>query len=162
MNRGYVFKEYMKKVEKLRNKVPGIAITSDIIAGFPGEGEEDHMNTIHALKDIEFDGIFAFNFSPRPGTRAAEMDGTLPQQIQSARLTEILSVQEKITERKNKLLEGTIQEVLFEGKGRGLQSTGRVRTNKIVTIDSSDFSPGIFLKVRIVRGRHHSLEGEPI
>jgi len=163
MNRGYVFKEYMKKVEKLRNKIPGIAITSDIIAGFPGESDEDHMQTIHALKDIEFDGIFAFNFSPRPGTIAAGMDDILSQHIQSERLTEILSCQEKITEKKNKLLEGTIQEILVEEKGRanGQQVTGRTRTNKIVTINSSDYSQGNFLKVRIVRGRLHSLEGEP-
>jgi tRNA-2-methylthio-N6-dimethylallyladenosine synthase len=163
MNRGYVFKEYMKKVEKLRNKIPGIAITSDIIAGFPGETERDHMNTMHALREIEFDGIFAFNFSPRPGTRAAGMDDILPRHIQSERLTEILACQEKITEKKNTLLEGTIQEILVEEKGRASvqQTTGRTRTNKIVTIDSSDFSPGNFLKVRIVRGRLHSLEGEP-
>jgi tRNA-2-methylthio-N6-dimethylallyladenosine synthase len=118
---------------------------------------------MHALREIEFDGIYAFNFSPRPGTRAAGMDDILPQHIQSERLIEILACQEKITGKKNTQLEGTIQEILVEEKGRASvqQTTGRTRTNKIVTIDSSDFSPGNFLKVRIVRGRHHSLEGEP-
>ncbi|MCG2721978.1 MAG: tRNA (N6-isopentenyl adenosine(37)-C2)-methylthiotransferase MiaB [Thermodesulfovibrionales bacterium] len=162
MNRRYTYKEYREKVEKLRNKVPGIAITSDIIAGFPGETVKDHINTVNALHEIEYDGIFAFNFSPRPDTGAAEMDDSLPQHIKSSRLYEILAVQEKITARKNKSLEGTRQEILVEGKSRagGKQISGRTRTNKIVTVETSDCTEGTLMNVEIVRARQHSLEGK--
>ena len=75
MNRRYSFTDYMKKISHLRKQIPGIAITTDIIAGFPGETDRDHQRTVSALKKIEFDGIFAFKYSPRPFTKAAEMNG---------------------------------------------------------------------------------------
>jgi tRNA-2-methylthio-N6-dimethylallyladenosine synthase len=164
MNRRYTYKEYREKVEKLRKKVPAIAITSDIIAGFPGETVNDHINTVNALHEIEYDGIFAFNFSPRPDTGAAEMDDSLPQHIKSSRLSEILAVQEKITARKNKSLEGTRQEILVEGKSRagGKQISGRTRTNKIVTVETSGCTEGTLMNVEILRARQHSLEGKTL
>ena len=148
----------------LREKVPAISITSDIIAGFPGETENDHIRTIDALNEIEFDGIFAFNFSTRPDTGAAEMDDSLPQHIKSSRLSEILAVQEKITARKNKSLEGTRQEILVEGKSRagGKQISGRTRTNKIVTVETSGCTEGTLMNVEILRARQHSLEGKTL
>lgn len=163
MNRGYTLKEYREKVDQLRTKVPGIAITTDIIAGFPGETAKDHSDTVRALMDIEYDGIFAFNYSPRPGTKAAEMDDNLPQHIRSSRLAEILSVQEKITARKNKSLEQTRQEILLEGESRASgkrQVTGRTRTNKIVTLDRCSLPAGQLIEVEIARARQHSLEGK--
>lgn len=97
MNRGYTYDDYKRKVDKLREKVPAIAITSDIIAGFPGETDDDHFQTIKALKETAFDGIFAFKFSKRPGTKAEEMQGHLPENVKSERLYEILKVQDEIT-----------------------------------------------------------------
>ena len=101
MNRRYSFEEYMEKVRNLRAKIPGIAITSDIISGFPGETDEDHELTLKALTEIEFDGIFAFKFSPRPGTKASKMSGHLLEEKKSERLLDILSLQDSITEKKN-------------------------------------------------------------
>ncbi len=165
MNRKYTLDEYLKKVERLRKAVPGIAITTDIIAGFPTERPEDHAATVSALEEIGFDGIFAFKYSPRPMTRAAEMDGQLPEEVKSERLTEILRRQDRITEAKNKALENTVQEILVEGPSASEEErmTGRTRTNKIVNIPLSDrVSPGMLLQVRILRANRHSLEGEAV
>jgi tRNA-2-methylthio-N6-dimethylallyladenosine synthase len=166
MNRGYIYKDYVRKVSRLREKVPYISITSDIIAGFPGETEEDHMLTIKALKGLEFDGIFAFKFSTRPGTKAAEMKDHLPEEIISERLSEILETQDKITTRKNKSLEGTTQKILIEGYSETdkKKPTGRTRTNKLVTIQDTDIciKKGDLINVEITSGRQHSLEGKPL
>ena len=162
MNRGYSFEEYIQKVSKLRNKIPNISITTDIIAGFPGETDDDHMLTIEALKKIEFDGIFAFKFSPRPGTKAAGMENQLSDGLKSMRLIQILELQDKITENKNKLLEGTFQEILLEGESEADRKklTGRTRTNKIVNIPWIDIKKGALISVEITKGRKHSLEGK--
>jgi len=164
MNRGYTYDDYIRKISSLRKKVPGISITSDIISGFPGETENDHLFTIKALKEIEFDGIFAFKFSPRPGTKAAEMQDHLKDEIKSERLSEILKVQDEITTRKNRLLEGTKQEILLEGYSKTDKEklTGRTRTNKIVTIPKIDIEKGTLINVLITKGRQHSLEGRPV
>ena len=164
MNRVYSYDIYRDKVILLREKVPGITITSDIIAGFPGETEKDHIRTVDALKEMEFDGIFAFKFSPRPGTAAVRIEGHLPENIKSERLDEILRLQDDITLRKNLLFENTHQEILIEGisgtdKGR---LTGRTRTNKIVTIPETETLKGTIITVEIKKARKHSLEGIPL
>ncbi len=166
MNRGYIYEEYVRKVSRLREKIYSISITSDIIAGFPGETENDHLLTIKAIKEIEFDGIFAFKFSSRPGTKATEMQGHLSEEIKSERLSEILKVQDEITTKKNKLLESITQEILIEGESKTDKEklTGRTRTNKIVNIpkidpETSSGEKGTLINVEITKGRRHSLEG---
>src|SRR3972149_1643787 len=155
MIRGYSYEEYIQKVSKLREKIPNISITTDIIAGFPGETDDDHILTIEALKKIEFDGIFAFKFSPRPGTRASVMENQLPGGLKSMRLSQILELQDKITETKNKLLEGSFQEILLEGESETDKKklTGRTRTNKIVNTPLIDIGNGTLISVEITKGR---------
>src|SRR5271169_664624 len=116
MERKYTFDEYMRNVDKLRKQIPGIAITSDIIAGFPEETPEDHQLTLNALHEIEFDGIFAFHYSVRIGTKASRMGGHLDDATKLARLNEILEVQNDITGKKNETLVNSIQEILLEGR----------------------------------------------
>ncbi len=164
MNRGYTYEDYRRKVERLKDAIPHISITTDIIAGFHGETDNDYMATINAVNDIEFDGIFAFKFSPRPGTRAANMEGQLSDEIKSERLSEILEIQDKISFMKNEALRGSVQEILVEGvsetdKGK---LTGRTRTNKIVNFRGTDVHVGQMLYVEIVEARRHSLEGRPV
>jgi tRNA-2-methylthio-N6-dimethylallyladenosine synthase len=161
MNRGYTRDEYMAKINKLREKVPGIAITSDIIAGFPTETEKDHKETVDALKEIKFDGIFAFKFSPRPGTAASQMDGQLPEEVKLERLQEILRLQDDITLEKNKTLEGSLVEVLVEGTSDTDRNklTGRTRTNKIVNFTGDNNTTGEIITVKILKAMRHSLEG---
>ncbi|HXX80997.1 MAG TPA: tRNA (N6-isopentenyl adenosine(37)-C2)-methylthiotransferase MiaB [Thermodesulfovibrionales bacterium] len=162
MNRGYTFHDYCKQVDSLRKSVPGISITTDIIAGFPGEKEDDHMMTINALKNVEFDGIFAFKFSPRQGTKAAAMGPQVDDEMKSKRLTEILQVQDSITLKLNKKLENSIQEILVEGPSETDNDmvTGRTRSNKIVNFKGNDNLKGKVVHVRIVLARKHSFEGE--
>ncbi|MCL0033852.1 tRNA (N6-isopentenyl adenosine(37)-C2)-methylthiotransferase MiaB [Thermodesulfovibrionales bacterium] len=165
MNRRYTYGEYLKKIERLRREVPGIAISSDIIAGFPGETDGDHSLTINALKEIEFDGIFAFKFSQRPRTKASGMSGQLSDDIKSERLYEIIKVQNEITEKKNKGLVGTLQEILVEGESEKNNNrlTGRTRTNKVVNIQGRDcLTRGEIIPVKIIKAFRHSLEGELI
>jgi tRNA-2-methylthio-N6-dimethylallyladenosine synthase len=164
MNRGYTYSEYRRKVDSLRQYTPGISISTDIITGFPGEAEDDHKMTIKALKDIEFDGIFAFKFSPRQGTKAAAMDCQLDDEIKSARLTEILQVQDSITLKLNKKLENSIQEVLVEGPADTDKDTltGRTRSNKIVNFKGKGLPRCKVVDVKILRAKRHSLEGEAL
>jgi len=161
MNRGYAYEEYSAKIDLLRKRVSGIAITADIIVGFPGETDEDYLQTVKALREIEFDGIFAFKYSKRKGTKAFEMPGQISELIKAERLSGILSLQEEITYRKNKELEGSVQEVLIEGPSETdlLMLSGRTRSNKIVTIPDSSEKIGSLISVRICKARLHSLSG---
>lgn len=162
MNRGYSYGDYIKKAEGLRGLIPGIAITTDIIAGFPSETDADHDLTIKALRAIEFDGIFAFKFSPRPGTKAAEMTGMVPDTVKAHRLDEILNLQDAITFNKNATLEGTVLEVLTEGisKTDKDKTTGRTRTNKIVNFTGNDSCMGRLVSIRVIKSMRHSLNGK--
>jgi len=161
MNRGYTYEGYLKKIGALKDMVPGISITSDIIAGFPGECDDDHMQTIKALKEICFDSIFAFAFSSRPYTKAAEYENQIPENIRLQRLSEILKLQNEITLKKNKDIEGSVQKILIEGISETDKEkiVGKTRTNKIVTISKINIPKGSLIDVEIVRARKHSLEG---
>jgi tRNA-2-methylthio-N6-dimethylallyladenosine synthase len=161
MNRGYSYGEFYRKVEKLREKVPTISLTTDIIAGFPGETLSDHEQTVKALKEIEFDGIFAFKFSQRPGTAAASMEGQLNEKIKAERLLEILQVQDIITLKLNNKLTQSVLHVFVEGfnKFGDPMLTGRTRTNKIVHFDGDASLIGTFITVRIEKAHKHSLSG---
>lgn len=165
MNRGYTYDDYRNKVERLRENIPQISITSDIIAGFPQETDDDHKCTINALNEMQFDGIFSFKFSPRPVTKAFEIEGQLQERIKSERLAEILTLQDNITEKKNKALEGSFQEILIEGQSEknAAKLSGRTRTNKIVVIPApNNIKPGDIITVKIIKANKHSLEGSVI
>jgi tRNA-2-methylthio-N6-dimethylallyladenosine synthase len=161
MNRGYTSPGYSEKIDRLRRKIPDIAITADVIAGFPGETATDHEATMSAIKEIGYDGLFAFKYSARRGTVACEMEGHIADNLKSHRLEEILRLQEDITYKKNRSLEGTIHEILLEGPSEtdGEMLCGRTRTNKIVTIRDNGERAGTYSLVRIDKARQHSLLG---
>ena len=161
MNRGYTYEDYIEKIRKLKESIPNIAITTDLIAGFPSETDNEHSMTMKALRNIEFDGIFAFKFSPRQGTKAAEMEESINEEIMSQRLNEILGLQDDITLRKNESLKGTLQEVLVEGASKTDKDrmTGRTRTNKIVNFVGDELLSGWLVNVEIRTAMRHSLEG---
>jgi len=162
MNRGYTGKEYREKIDLLRQAVPEIAITTDIIVGFPGEREEDFQDTLNAMSDIGYDGIFAFKYSKRPHTKALALDGHIDDKIKSERLSTVLALQEDITHRKNKGHEGSIVEVLVEGlsENNPERLTGRTRTNKIVNFHGIETCTGNLLNIRVLEAKQHSLYGE--
>jgi len=162
MNRGYTYEEYRRKIGTLRNAIPGIAVTTDIITGFPGETDEDFQRTLNVLTEIEYDGIFAFKYSERPDTKACNLPGPVEERTKSRRLSEILELQELVTYRKNKALEGEILEVLVEGTSEtdSNKLTGRTRTNKIVNFYGDEKDIEKVLYVKIIEARQHSLNGE--
>lgn len=162
MKRVYTYSDYKEKIELLRAEIPGIAITSDIITGFPGESEEDFEKTVKALKEINYDGIFAFKYSKRPNTSAVKLPYHMPDEVKAERLTRVLDIQDEITLRKNKELIGKEVGVLVEGKSKIGEDkmTGRTRTNKIVNFSGKTDLIGQEIKLRIIEARHHSLEGE--
>ena len=162
MNRGYTYKEYKRKIDLLRTAIPDIALTTDIIAGFPGETEEDFQLTMKALSEIEYDGIFAFKYSKRPGTRAIELPGHVDEKIKSERLGKILEFQEGITYKKNKRLEGHEVEILVEGVSEhdSEKMTGRTTTNKIVNFYGERKLIGQMVKINVLEAKQHSLYGE--
>jgi tRNA-2-methylthio-N6-dimethylallyladenosine synthase len=164
MNRGYTYNEYKRKINDLRKAVPGIAITTDIITGFPGETDNDFQKTIDALREIEFDGIFAFKYSRRPGTKALDLPDHIDEKIKSERLAKVLDLQETITCQKNKALEGEIVEILVEGASENNHDRlkGRTRTNKIVNFVGNKSDIGKLTKVKILKAGLHSLFGERI
>jgi tRNA-2-methylthio-N6-dimethylallyladenosine synthase len=164
MNRRYTFENYMQKIDSLKSLIPGISITSDIIAGFPGESDHDHAQTLKALREIYFDGIFAFAFSPRPHTKAATYEHQISEDIKLQRLNEILELQDEITLRKNRDLVGTVQEILIEGTSETDKHKimGKTRTNKIITVGNIKIPIGSFIKAEIVKARKHSLGGIPV
>ncbi|MBI5674998.1 MAG: tRNA (N6-isopentenyl adenosine(37)-C2)-methylthiotransferase MiaB [Nitrospirae bacterium] len=164
MNRRYIYEEYKEKIDKLREGLPGIAITTDIITGFPGESDDDFQCTMDALSDIEFDGIFAFKYSKRPNTMALSLPGHIDEEIKSERLSRVSNLQEAITYKKNKAVEGEIHEVLIESVSEtdSDKLTGRTRGNKVVNFYGDERDIGRLIKVKILEAKRHSLYGERV
>ncbi|MGB9867210.1 MAG: tRNA (N6-isopentenyl adenosine(37)-C2)-methylthiotransferase MiaB [Bacillota bacterium] len=164
MNRGYTLEHYQRLIEALREKVPGISITTDLIVGFPGETEEDFSQTIRALELVRFDAAFTFMYSPRPGTGAAVLPDQVPFEVKRDRLQRVISLQKKITLEINKLLEGKTLEVLVEGPSERDSSRlcGRTRTNKVVVFEGPSELVGDIVNVKITTARLWSLDGEMV
>ena len=164
MNRKYTYNEYKEKIDLLKSTIPGIAITTDIIVGFPGETDEDFSLTMKALSEIEYDGIFAFKYSRRPGTKALELPGHVDEGEKSKRLSEVQKLQENITYNKNKVVEGKTVEILVEGTSNADEEklTGRTTTNKIVNYHGDRSDIGKLMNVKILDAKMHSLYGEKI
>jgi tRNA-2-methylthio-N6-dimethylallyladenosine synthase len=132
MNRGYTVEEYMTKVERLRDAVPGIAVVSDFIVGFPGETEREFRATLDAVATLRFASIFAFKYSPRPHTRAERWGDPIPDAVKAERLERLLDAQRRIADEHNQKLIGTQQEVLVEGESSRAPGhvEGRTRTQR--------------------------------
>ncbi len=161
MRRGYTREDYLEKIAMLREIVPEVAVTADMIVGFPGETEEDFEMTVAALETIRFDQIFSFKFSPRPGTAARLLLDQLPDDVKAERLARVHSIQDQITLEYHEAAQDTEEEVLIEGFRLGTgQAFGRTRTNKIVNLDSfNGVREGDIVPVKITKGLKHSLTG---
>jgi tRNA-2-methylthio-N6-dimethylallyladenosine synthase len=162
MGRGYTLAEYLAKVDLLRELIPNVALSADMIVGFPGESDADFRHTIDALERIRFDQIFSFKYSPRPATRARTMPGQIPEPIKATRLAEVQRLQDRITQEIHRSHEGKWEEVLVEGmRARTGQAYGRNPKGIIVNFTASDaVTAGALASVRITRGLRHSLLGE--
>jgi len=161
MNRKYTRADYLARIQRLRAAVPRIALTSDIIVGFPGETEEDFTQTLQMLRDVEYDAVFAFKYSKRPGTAALKLSDHVPDDIKEARLAQVLDLQKEISRRKNVAAVGMTFEVLVDGNSKkGGKLTGRTRGNKAVNFDGLDSLIGTLVMVRITDAGDNSLSGE--
>lgn len=162
MNRGYSREHYLERALTLRERVPGVAISTDIIVGFPGETEEDYADTLEMVDKVRFDSAFTFMYSPRSGTRAASMDDQLSADTKRSRLHQLTQKQYGIALDINRSLEGKYQEVLVEGPSKTDPSklTSRSRTNRIIIFSGPDNIAGQTISVKITEARTFSLFGE--
>lgn len=160
MNRGYSRETYIDLISKLRKARPEIAITSDVIVGFPGETEDDFKMTIDLIEKIEFDNLFSFIYSDRKGTIAEKMNGKISEDVKLSRLRILQDKQKAITYKKNKMLEGKEEEIFIDGLSKkGGQFTGRTLSNKVVNISSDINLIGKLAKVIIKKSYVNSLQG---
>ncbi len=162
MNRKYTFADYMNRLGALKDAVPDLAVSTDIIAGFPGETEDDFQATLLALEDIRYDGIFAFKYSRRPNTAALKLPGHLPEVVKDERLYKVLEVQDRIMQEKIDARVGMLEEVLVEGSDKSGETgrlTGKTRQGKIVNFEGKLELVGRLVQVKIIEGRKHSLIG---
>ncbi len=164
MKRTYTREWFLDRVARLRDAVPDIAITTDIIVGFPGETERDFEETMDLIETVRFDGTFSFKYSPRPGTEAASYDDTVDDETASRRLTRLQSRQRDITYEKNRSRVGLVEEVLVEGPSKnGLYMVcGRTTHNRIVNLPGTLALRGEVVRVRITDGYPNSLRGEVV
>jgi tRNA-2-methylthio-N6-dimethylallyladenosine synthase len=164
MHRGYTRRKYLDRLAMARETIPGLAVSTDVIVGFPGETDQDFQDTLDVLEEAEFDSAFMFIFSPRPGTRAAEMSGHFVQDdVIKERFARLIEVQDRIAHRRNREMVGRRVEVLSEGPSkRDLDvATTRTRTAKLVHVAGSHPS-GSFFDVDVIASKPHHLLGRPV
>ncbi|MBQ8207843.1 MAG: tRNA (N6-isopentenyl adenosine(37)-C2)-methylthiotransferase MiaB [Clostridia bacterium] len=163
MNRHYDKAQYLDTVRYIREKMPDIALTTDIIVGFPGETEEDFEGTLEMLREVRYDMIFSFIYSPRKGTPAAEME-QIPESVKSERFSRLLKVQNEISLSKNLPLVGKTLRVLCDGVSKNNEEllSGRTEGNKIVFFHGESSDEGKYLNIKIDRAEAFALYGEKI
>jgi tRNA-2-methylthio-N6-dimethylallyladenosine synthase len=157
MDRGYTKEEYLEKIQMLREYKKGITFSTDVIVGFPTETEEDFEHTLDLLEKVRFEQVFSFKFSPRPDTPAYSMEGQVPDDVKTQRMTRLLNLQKKILSEIAKEYEGTIQEVLLESYEDG-KLVGRTLTNRWATLQGPEELLGKTVLVRVERANPYNLE----
>lgn len=159
MNRGYTAEHYLGIVGKLRQAVPDIALTTDLIVGFPGETEADFQDTLAVVRQVRFDSAFTFMYSPRKGTPAASMEGQLSSAVKKDRLQRLMEIQNQISLDCNRVLVGTGQQLLVEECHQGI-CKGRTSGNKLVFFACDKDLSGQLVDVQITAAKTWSLTGE--
>lgn len=162
MRRAYSRQHYLAKVERLRAACPDLAISTDLIVGFPGETADDFAATLDLIRTVGFEGLYAFSYSPRPGTESfARLPDDVPASVKEERLAELLATHSQMNRRTFEGFVGSVQEVLIEGPSkRGDRCMGRTTHNRIVHVTGAATAVGTFQSVQITRALSHSLEGE--
>ncbi|MFP4073416.1 MAG: tRNA (N6-isopentenyl adenosine(37)-C2)-methylthiotransferase MiaB [Actinomycetota bacterium] len=164
MHRGYHRRKYMDRLAMARETIPGLAVSTDVIVGFPGETDEDFALTMEVIEEARFDQVFMFKFSPRPGTAAAEMrDEFVPDDVIQERFDWLVDTQNRISGERNAEMVGQTVEVLSEGPSKKNPdvATTRTRTGKVVHVDGCHPS-GTFFDVRLESAAMHHLVGIPV
>ena len=164
MNRHYDKQQYLTLVDKLRKAIPDIGLTTDIIVGFPGETEEDFQETLDVVEKARYDSAFTFIYSKRSGTPAAKMPEQVPEEVVKERFDRLLSLVNKISKEKTKLLEGTIQEVLVEEVNKKIPGyvSGRLSNNSIVHFPADTSLIGSIVNVKLNEAKGFYYMGEMV
>jgi len=164
MHRTYTAQKYVDLVDRIRQARDGIAITTDVIVGFPGETEADYKQTRELVEQIQFDNAFIFRYSPRRDTPAADMDDQIDESVKEQRNQDLLRIVDESARRAGERLVGRDVEVLCEGpsKTNRARLMGRTRTNKIVVFEGSDTLVGEMVDVRVQQANGFSLYGTPV
>ena len=164
MNRRYTKEDYLKKIEKVKERIPDISLSTDVIVGFPTETNEDFLETLDVLRKVEYDNIFSFIYSRREGTPAAKMDFVLSEEEIHKNFNKLLEVQNEISLKKNKEYLGTVRTVLVDGvsKNNPEMLTGRTESAKAVNFKGDESLTGKYVKVKITEAHTWSLNGEII
>lgn len=161
MNRGYTRARYLELIGALRAAVPEIALSTDLIVGFPGETDEDFAATLEMVERVAYDNVFAFRYSPRPGTPAAAMPDQVDPAVKARRNAELLAVTTRVAAARSARLAGRAVEVLVDGVSRknARELAGRTDCNRVVNFEGGGAAPGDFVHVRVTEVLPHSLRG---
>lgn len=165
MKRLYNVDKYLKIIDSLKALTRQIALSTDVIVGFPGETDQDFEETLELVDRVQYDSIFSFKYSPRPNTPALKLDARegVPEPAKESRLAKLQSMQQRIQMHHHSHMVGSAEEILVEGTARdGRKRFGRTTANKIVNFESEAASAGQFIKVRITGCGANSLQGQPI
>lgn len=164
MARKYTREHYMELIRKIKQAMPDVALSTDIIVGFPGETEEQFLDTLSLVKEVEYDSAFTFVYSPRHGTPAAGMEDNVSEQEKKERLYRLNDLQNGISRRKNEELQDQVVEVLVEGESKNNPDVlaGRTRTNKLVNFVGSKDKIGQLVQVKITEPQTWTLKGEQV
>lgn len=165
MRRGYTRAEYLGRVSQLKSRCPGVSLSTDIIVGFPGETDEEFTDTLELLRQLEYDEIFSFMYSPRTHTVSAKLyEDNVSEEEKKDRLQRVLSLQQRIALENNRKKIGSVEEILIEGnsKLKNGQMMGRTRTNRIVNVTGAGVLIGSTILVRITGATANSLIGEQL
>ena len=163
MRRGYSRRRYLDRIETLRRWIPDLGLSTDIIVGYPGESRSEFEETLSLLREVEFDQVYSFLYSPRPGTDAAAQQETLSHAEKDARLAELQAMQQEIQSRNNRRQVGTQAEVLVDGWSRmGGKLKGRTAANRVVNFEGDAGWIGSYVRVQITAAGPNSLEARRI
>jgi len=160
MRRTYTRERYLRLVDELRAAVPDLALTTDLIVGFPGEAEADFRETLAAVEEVGYDAAFTFVYSPRAGTEAATMEDQIPDDVKRERIERLVEVVHRVAQRRNEARVGRVEEVLVEGPSRTDPSLLRGRTRRNTTVNfTGTAEPGELVDVRIEAATSTTLRG---
>ena len=162
MNRHYTREQYLDRVRKLREAIPGIGLSTDIIVSFPGETEAQFEDTMSLVREVRYDSAFTFIYSPRTGTKAAKMEGLIPESVSSERIGRLIALQEELQQETLKRFIGQEEEILVEGLSRRSAAavSGKGRHGVSVTVEGSEKDIGQILKCRVTGLKNNTLTGE--
>ena len=163
MRRTYGRERYTALVERMRAAIPDLALTTDLIVGFPGETEEDFGQTIDAVEEIRYDGAFTFVFSPRRGTEAAELPDQVAEDVKRERIERLIDVVQRVAHERNQERVRRVEEVLVEGASRTDSALLRGRTRRNTTVNfTGSARPGELVRVRIDGATSTTLRGAEV